>query len=54
MIMTPAIPTEREGRLRADVHRVSQLVADQLGVLIRQHPEQWHVFSDAFIDQPEQ
>lgn len=54
VIMTPAIPTEREGRLRADVHRVSQLVADQLGVLIRQHPEQWHVFSDAFIDQPEQ
>jgi KDO2-lipid IV(A) lauroyltransferase len=48
VIMTPPIPTVREGRLRADVHRVTQLVADQLSVLIRQHPEQWHVFSDAF------
>jgi len=50
VIMTPPVATEREGRLRADVHRVTQLVADELGTLIRQHPEQWHVFSDAFVD----
>ena len=50
VIMTEPVPTEREGRLRADVHRVSQLVADRLSVLIRQHPEQWHVFSDAFVE----
>ena len=50
VIMTPPIPTEREGRLRADVHRVTQLIADQLSGLIRQHPEQWHVFSEAFVE----
>ena len=39
------IPTERQGRLRADVQRVSQLLADELGGFIRRSPEAWHVFS---------
>ena len=42
------IPTEREGRLRGDITRVTQLLADEVAGLIARRPEQWHVFSDAF------
>lgn len=44
------IDATRRGRLREDVTRVTQAVADALSALIRRHPEQWHVFSDAFGD----
>jgi KDO2-lipid IV(A) lauroyltransferase len=46
----PPIDTERTGRLRQDVARVTQDVADVLSGLIRSHPEQWHVFEDVFGD----
>lgn len=44
------IPAAREGRLRADVARVTQLLADEVAGLIARRPEQWHVFSDAFAE----
>jgi len=42
------LSTAREGRLRDDVNRVSQAIADELSGFIRRSPEQWHVFSDPF------
>jgi KDO2-lipid IV(A) lauroyltransferase len=37
------IPTERVGRIRDDVARVTQQVADRFGDLIRAAPEHWHL-----------
>lgn len=37
------VPAEREGKFRADVHRVTQLIANALESLIRAAPEQWHL-----------
>jgi KDO2-lipid IV(A) lauroyltransferase len=42
-VITAPIPTERTQGLRADVARVTQLVALELEGLIRRAPEQWHV-----------
>jgi lauroyl/myristoyl acyltransferase len=39
-----ALPTERTGRLRDDVARVTQLLARDLEAIIRKAPEQWHLF----------
>lgn len=47
-VVTPPIPAVREGRLRDDVTRVTQLVARELEGLIRRAPEQWHVLEDRF------
>jgi len=48
IVLGPPVPTDRRGRLREDVMRVTQEVTDQLSLLIRRAPEQWHVFSDPF------
>lgn len=42
-IVRPPIPVSRTGRLRDDVARITQLVADELEGLIRRAPEQWHL-----------
>jgi lauroyl/myristoyl acyltransferase len=42
-VVRPPIPVERTGRLREDVQRVTQLVANELEALIRKAPEQWHL-----------
>jgi lauroyl/myristoyl acyltransferase len=47
-VITPPIPAERTGRLREDVTRVTQLVANELEGLIRRAPEQWHVLQPRF------
>ena len=39
----PPIPTEREGRLREDVARITQLVARRFEEFIRAEPTQWHI-----------
>lgn len=43
-IVRPPIPTDRRGRLRDDIARVTQDLAYALEELIRRSPEQWHVF----------
>ena len=43
-VVRPPIPIERTGRLRDDVARVTQTIATELEGLIRQAPEQWHLF----------
>ncbi|NNN08466.1 MAG: phosphatidylinositol mannoside acyltransferase [Acidimicrobiaceae bacterium] len=47
-VITPPIIAEREGRLRHDVTRVTQAIADELEGLIRRAPEQWHVLEERF------
>ncbi|MEQ8719239.1 MAG: phosphatidylinositol mannoside acyltransferase [Acidimicrobiales bacterium] len=42
-VVRPPIPVQREGRLRADVTRITQLLADELEIMIRAAPEQWHI-----------
>jgi len=42
-VVLPALDTERRGRLRDDVHRVTQDLAIALEQLIRRAPEQWHL-----------
>ncbi len=39
----PPIPTEREGRLREDIARITQAVAQRFEEYIRAEPTQWHV-----------
>lgn len=42
-VFLPPIPIERTGSFRQDTVRVTQLLADELAVLIRRAPEQWHL-----------
>lgn len=42
-VIRPPLATERTGRLREDVHRVTQELAYELEALIREAPEQWHL-----------
>jgi lauroyl/myristoyl acyltransferase len=47
-VITPPILAVREGRLREDVTRVTQLIARELEGLIRRAPEQWHMLQPRF------
>jgi KDO2-lipid IV(A) lauroyltransferase len=47
-VITAPIACEREGKIRDDVARVTQLVADELEGLIRRAPDQWHVLQPRF------
>lgn len=42
-VVRPAIDTARAGKLRADVQRVTQQLANELELLITKAPEQWHL-----------
>lgn len=42
-IVRPPIDTTRQGKLREDVARITQLLAYELEELIRLAPEQWHL-----------
>jgi lauroyl/myristoyl acyltransferase len=46
------LDTARQGSLRQDIGRVTQLLADQLAVLIARAPEQWHVFQPNWPSDP--
>jgi lauroyl/myristoyl acyltransferase len=43
-VVLPPVSLERTGRFRDDAARITQDLADQLAVLIRRAPEQWHMF----------
>jgi KDO2-lipid IV(A) lauroyltransferase len=43
-VIQPPVETSRQGTLREDVARITQLLADELAGLIRRAPEQWHLF----------
>jgi KDO2-lipid IV(A) lauroyltransferase len=42
-VVRPPIDTTRQGKLRDDVARVTQVLAHELEELIRLAPEQWHL-----------
>jgi KDO2-lipid IV(A) lauroyltransferase len=42
-VVRPPVPLQRQGRLRDDVARITQLLAGELEVLIRRAPDQWHL-----------
>jgi KDO2-lipid IV(A) lauroyltransferase len=42
-VVRPPVPVTREGRLREDVARITQLLAHEFELLIRAAPEQWHL-----------
>jgi lauroyl/myristoyl acyltransferase len=51
-IVRPPIPLARLGSLRADVTRITQLLARELEFLIRRSPEQWHLFQPNWPSDP--
>jgi lauroyl/myristoyl acyltransferase len=50
VVVLPPLDTERRGRLRADVHRVTQDLAHALEQLIARDPVQWHMLQPAWPD----
>jgi len=47
------IPVERQAkRLRDDVQRITQLLAEELEILIRRAPSQWHMFQPNWPSDP--
>lgn len=51
-LVRPPLPAVRHGKLRDDVARVTQYLADELEFLIRRHPEQWHLFQPNWPSDP--
>ena len=51
-VCRPPVPAERQGGLRDDVARVTQLLAVELEHLIREAPEQWHLFQPNWPSDP--
>lgn len=51
-VVRPPLPAERQGGLRADVGRMTQLLAGELEYLIRRAPEQWHLFQPNWPSDP--
>ncbi len=49
-VMNKPLEVERTGRLRDDVHRITQEIARQLEWLIQRAPEQWHVLQPRFAE----
>lgn len=43
-IVRPAIEIQRTGSLRQDMKNISQSLVNELEILIRRAPEQWHIF----------
>lgn len=51
-IVRPPVTIERTGKLRDDVKLLTQALAHELEWLIRQHPEQWHLFQPNWPSDP--
>lgn len=51
-IIRPPIECSRQGRLREDVNRITQVLAGELESLIRRAPEQWHLLQPNWPSDP--
>jgi KDO2-lipid IV(A) lauroyltransferase len=51
-VIRPALVVERRGSLREDVQRITQLLTTEIENLIRQSPEQWHLFQPNWPSDP--
>ncbi len=53
-VVEPPLDTARYGSLRSDVARLTQEIATRFEGMIRQAPEQWHLFQPLWtVDRPE-
>lgn len=51
-VVRPPIPVAREGALRDDIARITQLLMIEIEALIRRAPEQWHLFQPNWPSDP--
>jgi KDO2-lipid IV(A) lauroyltransferase len=51
-VVCPPIPVAREGALRDDIARITQLLMIEIEALIRRAPEQWHLFQPNWPSDP--
>ena len=51
-VIRPPLVVERQGSLREDVARITQLLTTEIESLIRQAPEQWHLFQPNWPSDP--
>lgn len=51
-VVRPPLVVERQGSLRDDVARITQLLMCEMEVLIRRAPEQWHLFQPNWPSDP--
>jgi KDO2-lipid IV(A) lauroyltransferase len=51
-LLRPPLAMERQGRLRDDVTRTTQLLAHELELLIRRAPQQWHMLQPNWPSDP--
>lgn len=51
-VVRPPVTIERIGKFRADVQTLSQELANELEILIRRAPEQWHLFQPNWPSDP--
>ena len=51
-VIRPALVVERQGSLREDVARITQVLTTEIENLIRQSPEQWHLFQPNWPSDP--
>ena len=51
-VVRPPIVVERQGSLREDVSRITQVLISEMEVLIKRAPEQWHLFSPNWPSDP--
>lgn len=51
-VVRPALDLTRQGKLREDVSRITQVMAGELEILIRHAPEQWHLFQPNWPSDP--
>ncbi|MEO5974392.1 MAG: phosphatidylinositol mannoside acyltransferase [Ilumatobacteraceae bacterium] len=51
-VVLPPIAVERQGSLREDVSRITQVLISEMEVLIKRAPEQWHLFAPNWPSDP--
>ena len=51
-VIRPALVVERQGSLRDDVARITQMLTTEIENLIHQAPEQWHLFQPNWPSDP--
>jgi len=51
-VIRPPLVVERQGSLREDVARITQLLTTEIENLIREAPEQWHLFQPNWPSDP--
>ncbi|MEO8363358.1 MAG: phosphatidylinositol mannoside acyltransferase [Ilumatobacteraceae bacterium] len=51
-VVRPPLPVERQGSLREDVSRITQMLVNEMEILIKRAPEQWHLFGPNWPSDP--